>query len=54
MQSVVMADRDRDKEKVAYRSSGWLPKGVAHASRGRGKAPKPTRSTSSEAAGGPR
>ena len=52
MQSVVMVDSNRDKEKVAYRSSGWVPKGVAHASRG--KAPKPTCSTSSEAAGGPR
>ena len=45
-----MIDSNGDKEKVAYRSLDWLPKGIAHT--GRVKSVKLTRSASPE--GGPR
>ena len=52
IQSVVMVDRDGDKEKVAYRSSGRTPKGIGHTSEV--KSTTLTRSTfGEEAEGGP-
>ena len=48
-----MTDSNEDKEKVAYRSTGWLPKGIAYVFKV--KSAKLTRSTSPAAAeGGPK
>ena len=52
-QLVVMIDRNRHKEKVTYRSSGWMPKGMGHVSEV--NSTKLTRSEPPhEAEGGPR
>ena len=50
VQSVIILNADGNKEKVAYRSSGWLPKGMGYGSGA--KSTMPTHSSSPEGAEG--
>ena len=50
VQSVIILNADGNKEKVAYRSSGWLPKGMGYGSGA--KSTMPTHSLSPEGAEG--